>query len=105
MLLGVEADRGKRSQVEVLGVGGRRLQDDLELVVVLHAVGVLAVAPVGGTTAGLRVAGAPGGGAERAQKRGRVEGAGADLAVIGLHDGAAPACPIALERQDHVLEG
>ena len=42
----VEADRGERLEVEVLEVRRRRLDDHLELVIVLQPVGVLAVAPV-----------------------------------------------------------
>ena len=104
VLGGVEADGLERAQVEVLGVDRARLQDDLELVVVLHAVGVLAVAAVRGAAAGLRVAGAPGVGAETAQRGGGVEGTGSDLGVIGLHHGAAVAGPVPLELEDHVLE-
>ena len=71
----------------------------------LHAVGVLAVAAVGGTAAGLGIAGAPGLGTEAAQRRGRVEGAGADLGVVGLHDDAAMAAPELLEPENDLLEG
>ena len=104
VLGGVEADRLEGAEVEVLGIHRAGLQDDLELVVVLHAVGVLAVAAVRRATARLRVAGAPGVGAEAAQGRGRVERAGADLGVVGLHDGAALIGPVPLELEDHVLE-
>ena len=100
----VESDGLERAEVEVLRVGRARLDEHLELVVVLEAVGVLAVAAVGGAAAGLRVAGAPGRLAERAQQRGRVERAGAHLGVVRLHDGAAVPGPVVLEGQDHVLE-
>ncbi len=48
------------AQVQILGIDRARLQDDLELIVVLHAVGVLTVAAVGRAAARLRIAGAPG---------------------------------------------
>ena len=104
----VLADRCRspqRLEIEVLEVRRRRLQDHLVLVVVLQPVGVLAVAAVLGAARGLDVGGAPGLGAERAQRRGRVEGAGAHLHVVGLQDDAALLGPVALERQDQVLEG
>ena len=105
MVVGVQADGGQRTQVELLGVDRRGLDEHLELIVVLHAVGVLAVAAVGGTAAGLCIAGAPLGGTERAQRGRGMEGTGTDLGVIGLHDDAALLAPVLLEAQDDVLEG
>ena len=105
MVVGIQTDSGKRPQVELLGVNRRRLDEHLELIVVLHAVGVLAVAAVGGTAAGLRIAGAPLGGTERAQRGRGMEGTGTDLGVIGLHNDAALLAPVLLEAQDDVLEG
>ena len=105
MVVGVQANGGKRPQVELLGVDRRGLNEHLELIVVLHAVGVLAVAAVGGTAARLRIAGAPLGGTERAQRGRGMEGTGTDLGVIGLHNDAALLAPVLLEAQDDVLEG
>ena len=105
MVIGVQANGGQRTQVELLSVDRRGLDEHLELIVVLHAVGVLAVAAVGGTAAGLRIAGAPLGGTERAQRGRGMEGTGTDLGVIGLHNYAALLAPVLLEAQDDVLEG
>ena len=105
MVVGVQANGGQRTQVELLGVDRRGLDEHLELIVVLHAVGVLAVAAIGGTAAGLRIAGAPLGGTERAQRGRGMEGTGTDLGVIGLHNDAALLAPVLLEAQDDVLEG
>ena len=105
MVVGVQANGSQRTQVELLSVDRRRLDEHLELIVVLHAVGVLAVAAVGGTAARLSVAGAPLGGTERAQRGRGVEGTGTDLGVIGLHNNAALLAPVLLEAQDDVLEG
>ena len=105
MVVGVQTDSGKRPQVKLLGVDRRGLDEHLELIVVLHAVGVLAVAAVGGTAARLRIAGAPLGGTERAQRGRGMEGTGTDLGVIGLHNDAALLAPVLLEAQDDVLEG
>jgi len=89
MELGIDADRVERLEIEVLDVVRRRLQDHLELVVMLQPVGVLAVAAVLGPARGLHVSGVPGSGPECAQCGGGMEGAGADLHVIGLQDDAA----------------
>ena len=105
MVVWVQANGGQRTQVELLGVDRRGLDEHLELIVVLHAVGVLTVAAVGGTAAGLRIAGAPLGGTERAQRGRGMEGTGTDLGVIGLHNDAALLAPVLLEAQDDVLEG
>ena len=105
MVVGVQADSSQRAQVELLGIDRRGLDEHLELIVVLHAVGVLAVAAVGRTAAGLRIAGAPLGGTERAQRGRGMEGTGTDLGVIGLHNDAALLAPVLLEAQDDVLEG
>ena len=105
MVVGIQANGGKRPQVELLGVDRRGLDEHLELIIVLHAVGVLAVAAVGGTAAGLCIAGAPLGGTERAQRGRGMEGTGTDLGVIGLHNDAALLAPVLLEAQDDVLEG
>src|SRR4029079_10928550 len=76
----------------------------LILVIMAEAVGVLAVAAVGRTATWLDVGGAPGVGAERAEHRGRVEGPRPHLHVVGLKDDAALRAPVAVERQDQVLE-
>ena len=101
---GVDADAAQTLQVEILEIRGRRLHDHLELVVVLQPVGVLAVAAVLGAARGLHVDRVPGPGAERAQRRGRVEGARPHLHVVGLQDHAALLAPELLQRQDQVLE-
>ena len=105
MVVGVQANGSKRPQVKLLSINRRGLNEHLELIVVLHAVRVLAVAAVGGTAAGLRIAGAPFGGTERAQRGRGMEGTGTDLGVIGLHNDAALLAPVLLEAQDDVLEG
>ena len=101
----VDADRLQRPKIEVLEVGRVRLQDDLELIIMLQPVGVLAIAPVLGAARGLHVGGAPRLRAERAQRGRRVEGARAHLHVVGLQDDAALLRPIALEREDQPLKG
>jgi hypothetical protein len=45
----VEAKFLQRTQVQILNIIGTRLQQDLELVVVLQAIGVFTIATVSGT--------------------------------------------------------
>ena len=101
----IDADGLEASQVQILDVVRRGLDEHLELVVELPAVGVLAVAAVGGTAAALHVAGAPGVGPQRAQRGGRGVRAGTHLVVVGLQHHATGARPVALQVHDDVLEG
>jgi hypothetical protein len=66
----------------------RGLEDHLELVIVLQAVGIFAVATVGRTPGRLDVGDVPGFRPENAQKGGGIEGAGAFFQVVGLLDDA-----------------
>ncbi len=100
----VQADGLQRTQVEVLHVRRVRLQDHLVLVIVLQAVGVLAVAAVARTARGLDVGRVPRLGTQRAQDGGRVQGPRPHLDVVRLQDHAALGAPIVVERQDEILE-
>ena len=101
----VDADGFERFEIELLHVDRRRLEDELELGVLEEAVGVLAVAAVGGAARGLRVADAVGLGAEHAQKGLRRHGARAHFDVVGLLKDAAALRPKALQAEEQVLEG
>ena len=102
----IEAERARGCRGTAPGCRQRRGFDHhLELVVVLQAERVLAVAAVGRAARGLHVGGAPGLRADRAQEGRGVEGAGADLHVVGLQDHAALLRPVALQREDQILEG
>ena len=87
-----------------MNVGGRGLQHDLVLVVVLQPVRVVAVAAVLRPAARLHVGGVPGLGPDRAQEGRGVESARADFHVVGLQQHAALLGPVALQRQDQFLE-
>ena len=100
----VDAERAQGIQVALLNVGGRGFQDDLELVVTLQAVGVLAVAPIGGTPRRLHIGRAPGLRTDGAQEGGGVKGPRAHLHIVGLLQDAALSGPVLLEHQDQVLK-
>jgi hypothetical protein len=102
----VDPELLERAEVLVEDVLGGRLQDHLVLEVVLEAVRVLAVAPVGRPDHGLDVGRAPlrVGRVEDAQERGRIGRARAELGVVRLHDHGAALAPVRVQRADHVLE-
>ena len=104
MLAQVDADGFQAAQVQILNVVRRGLEDDLILKMFVEAVGIFAVASVGGPTRGLDVSDAVGSGAEDAEKGFRVHGAGADFGVVGLLEDAALAIPIVHQLQDELLE-
>jgi hypothetical protein len=104
VLLQVETQGFQGTEIQLQDVLRRRLQHHLELVIVLQAVRVLAVAAVLGPAAGLHVGGLPGLGAEGAQEGGGVAGAGADFEIVGLQQRATLLAPEFLEREDDVLE-
>src|ERR1700716_944086 len=100
----VDADCLQGAQIAFEDVGRRRLQDRLELVIVLQAHRVLAIAPVRGPARGLDIGCVPGLWAEGAQGRGGVKRAGTHLHVERLQDQAALAGPIFLQGEDEFLE-
>jgi hypothetical protein len=105
VLFRIDAEAAQRVEIELEDVLRRGLHDHLELVVVLQAIGILAVAAVGGAAGGFDVGDVPGLGAEHPQEGGGVEGAGPLLHVVGLLDDAALFGPIVLQGKDQVLKG
>src|SRR6202166_2190940 len=101
----VEPDGAQGIQVQFLKVIRRGLDADLELIVMLQAKRVIAVASVSGTARRLHVGRAPGFRAHRAQERCRVERAGAHFHIVGLQDNAALPGPIFLQRKNEILKG
>ena len=104
VLVAVDADRLQAAQVELLGIGRGRLQDDLELGMHLHAVGVLGVAAVVRAIARLGVGDVPRLGSQHAQHGRRVRRARAHLLAVRLPDQAAVRGPVVLKPHDDVLE-
>ncbi len=95
----------KTLQINILDVGRRRLEDYLQLRVLIKAIGILAVAAVGGSPAGLSVGDAIRGGPDDAEKSFGMHGARADLDVIRLIENTAAASPEFLQAQNEVLKG
>ena len=104
VFLQVKTQRAQAAQVQIQDVVRRGLEHHLVLVVVLKAVGVVAVAAIFWAAAGLHVGGFPRLRADGAQKGGRVAGARAHFHVIRLQKGAALIGPVFLEGKDDLLE-
>src|SRR4029077_15112262 len=100
----VDADGGETPQVDVLDVGWRRFKNYLKLRVLVKAIGIFAVATVGGPTAGLHIRNAVGRGSEDAEKRFRVHGASTDFDIVRLLQDATLLHPEMRERQNQILE-
>ena len=94
----------QRREVKLLHVGRRRLEDDLILHVLEEAIGILAIAAVGGTARGLHVTDAIGLGAEHAEEGLGRHGSGADFDVVGLLQDAAVVGPESLQAKDEFLK-
>jgi hypothetical protein len=100
----VDAHRPEGVEVQFHVVIGARLHDDLELVVVLQAVGILAVPPVRRAAGRLHVGGVPRLGTEGPQERRGIERSGADLDVVRLVDHATFIGPELLQGQNEILK-
>ncbi len=101
----IDADDRQALEIEVLNVRRAWLQDHLILIIVLEAIGVLAITPVGRAAAGLHERRIPRLRAQRAQRGRRVKGARAHTHVVGLQNEAPIRAPEIVEREDHVLKG
>ncbi len=101
----INADMAQRLKVQLLNVVGIGLEHHLKLIVVLQAVGVVAVAAIGGTARRLHIGGVPGLRADGSQEGGSVKGACTHFHVVGLQHHAALLGPEALQGKDQVLKG
>ncbi len=94
VLTRIDANCFQTAQVHGLRVAGIGFEDDLQLVVHLHSVGVVAKTPVVRADAGFDIDDVPRLRAENAQRRSRVHRACTDLNVVRLLDEAALRLPV-----------
>ena len=104
MQRGIDADGVQAAQIQILQIGRRGFDQHLILVIVLQAVGVFPITPVGRPARGLDVGRGPGLVAQAAQRGRRVEGPCPHLHVIGLQHSAALVAPIGHQAQDDFLK-
>jgi len=105
VLLRINPQLSQTLQIQRLNVVRRRLQHDLILIVVLHAIRILAVSSIRRTAAWLRIGGPPGFRAKGPEERGWMKGTGPHLQIIGLMDDAALGGPVVMQRENEILEG
>ena len=91
-------------EIQILNIRRGGLQNHLQLMVFVQAIGILAVAPVGRPAAGLHVGDAIGLRTQHAQEGLRVHGARAHLHVIRLLQDAIAPGPKSLQLQDQLLK-
>ena len=88
MFAKIDTDGGEALQIDVLDIGRRRFEDQLKLGVLVQAIGIFAVATVGGPTTRLNVGDTVWIRAENAEKGFWVHGTRADFNVVGLLENA-----------------
>ncbi len=104
MLLAADAQRLQALEVALLGIAGIGLEDDLQLRVHLHPIGVLGVATVVGPVRRLDVGHVPRLRPQDAEEGRRVHRPGADLLTVGQPDQGALVGPVALQAQEYFLK-
>jgi hypothetical protein len=105
VLLRVNPQLSQTFQIQRLNVVRRRLQHDLILIVVLHAIRILAVSPIRWTPAWLGIGGTPGLWAKGAEERGWMKGTRPHLQIVGLMNDAALLGPVVMQCENEILEG
>ena len=80
----VNAQHLQTVEIKLLDIVGRGLQNHLELIIMLKAVRVLAIAPIGRAARGLHISGMPGLRPQCAQNGCRMKSAGPHFHIIGL---------------------
>ena len=104
VLVRVNAHGFQGAQVDLLGVSWVRLEDDLELVVQLHAIGIFAIATVIGSHRGFYIAYIPGLRSKHAQSGSRIHRTGPHLSIVGLPDQTALLIPEVLQGHEDGLK-
>src|SRR5660398_241527 len=104
MLVQLDAQMLERLQVQVLDIIRSWFQNDLILVIMAETVWVLSVTPICRPDRRLNIGYVPWVGAEGAQKRGGIEGPGANLSMIGLPYNTTPFSPEMFKTQENILK-
>ncbi len=103
MRAGVDAECGEAAEIQLLGIAGLGLEDDLELGVGLQPVGIVAVPAVVGPHARLGVGDPPRLGAQDPQRGRRVKRPRPHLGIHGLHDHATMPGPVPRQGEQGIL--
>ena len=104
VLVALDAQCIQRIEINLLWISRIRLENNLKLHELLHAIGILAIAAIVGADRGFDVGDVPRFRAEHAQGGGRVHRARANLMVVRLPQRAASAGPEFLEIKNDLLK-
>src|SRR5262249_6074869 len=105
VLLRIDPQLRQTLHIQRLNVVRRRLQHDLILIVVLHAVRVLAISSICRTPAWLRIGGPPRLRTKAPEERGWMKGARPHFKIIGLVQDTALLGPVLMQCENEILEG
>ena len=103
VLLQIDAEAFQRCQIQLLNIVRRRLHNHLELMMLVEAVRVVAIAAIRRAAARLHIGDMPGLRPQHAQEGRRVHRAGTLLHIVGLRQDAALLRPKLLQGQDDFL--
>ncbi len=104
MLQRVKPEAGEALEIEILDIGGRRLDHHLKLVVMLEPVGVFAITAIGRPPRGLDIGGFPRFRTQGPQQGGGMEGACPHFHVIRLLQRATLFRPESAEFENDILK-
>jgi hypothetical protein len=101
---GIDAERLQALEIDLLNIDGRGFDDDLILIIVLEAIGILSVSAIGGATGRLHIGDLPGFRSQDPEKGGRVKSPCAHFDIIGLLNHTALIRPESLQGEDQFLK-
>ena len=104
MLRRIDTEHLQAFDIHLLDVVGRRLDDDLILVIMLKPVGVFSISSVCWSSGRFNVSYAPGLGTENTQCRSGIHRTGADFQVVRLLDDATLRSPKMLKAHNYLLK-
>ena len=104
MLAQINTHRAQRFQIKLLHIFRRRLQDDLQLHVLVQAVGIFPIAPVGRPARRLHIRDFVRLRPQHAQKGFRRHGARADFDIVRLLQDTSALRPKSLQSKDQFLK-
>jgi hypothetical protein len=97
---GIDAEGPQALEIDLLNIDGRGFDDDLILIIVLKAIGILSVSAISGATGGLHIGDLPGFRSQDPEKGGRVKSPCAHFNIIGLLNHTALIRPEPLQGKD-----
>jgi hypothetical protein len=104
MIKGIDAKGLQTIEVDFLNVERRRFDDDLILIIVLEAIGILTISTIGWTARWFNISHPPWLRAQDPEEGCRVESPGTYLNIIRLLNHTSLICPESLKGKDQLLK-